>query len=225
MAQIGNKNFNNIAGAGETPIYQRTGGGTGGGNEVAEAGDVPSAYYPERYNTGGTPVFDPANDKVMATNEYNIWKKLIEYRCVVGGTYRVFWEMWGVSNYVYHGQSALYLNEQLTHSDNIISGAVNNPTALTGKTVDLEVEAGDYIAIYGNHNHYEVFADYSTGFPTRGEWFCNVNKVKISNSKELLSPPRLVYHRFSRGFTEIKDGSNYSGGNILPNINNWFRNP
>jgi hypothetical protein len=31
MAQIGNKLFNNIAGAGETPIYQRTGGGTGGG--------------------------------------------------------------------------------------------------------------------------------------------------------------------------------------------------
>lgn len=33
MTQIGNKYFNNIAAAGETPIYQRTGGGgTGGGN-------------------------------------------------------------------------------------------------------------------------------------------------------------------------------------------------
>ena len=31
MAQIGNKYFNNIAAAGETPIYQRTGGGTSSG--------------------------------------------------------------------------------------------------------------------------------------------------------------------------------------------------
>lgn len=44
MAQIGNKLFNNIAGAGETPIYQRTGGATGGasggGNEILAQGYV-----------------------------------------------------------------------------------------------------------------------------------------------------------------------------------------
>jgi hypothetical protein len=46
MAQIGNKLFNNIAGAGETPIYQRTGGGTGGGGGVLASGQF-------QFNGGG----------------------------------------------------------------------------------------------------------------------------------------------------------------------------
>ena len=40
MAQVGNKYFSNIAAAGETPIYQRTGGGAGGGNQILAQGRV-----------------------------------------------------------------------------------------------------------------------------------------------------------------------------------------
>jgi hypothetical protein len=38
MTTIFGNNYNNIAAAGETPIYQRTGGGTGGGGGVLASG-------------------------------------------------------------------------------------------------------------------------------------------------------------------------------------------
>jgi len=64
MAQIGNKNFNNIAAGGETPIYQRTGGGTGGGgNQILAQGrlyDLTNNYNDPTYDQvgfDGAPVF------------------------------------------------------------------------------------------------------------------------------------------------------------------------
>lgn len=50
MAQIGNKYFNNIAAAGETPIYQRTGGGTGGGVSKYTTGWISTPSAPQSHS-------------------------------------------------------------------------------------------------------------------------------------------------------------------------------
>ena len=79
MTQIGNKYFNNIAAAGETPIYQRTGGGTGGGgNQILaqgrvyelNAGDYSLTY--DQVGFDGAPVFYSSGAPGFTNSVYGI---------------------------------------------------------------------------------------------------------------------------------------------------------
>jgi hypothetical protein len=54
MAQVGNKYFNNIAGVGETPIYQRTGGGAGN-NETSNLGVLNASFSTNAFKSAGLP--------------------------------------------------------------------------------------------------------------------------------------------------------------------------
>jgi hypothetical protein len=54
MAQVGNKYFNNISGVGETPIYQRTGGGAGN-NETSNLGVLNASFSTNAFKSAGLP--------------------------------------------------------------------------------------------------------------------------------------------------------------------------